>query len=223
MKKSRKLETQSLKARSWGPSSRKIILSARWERQSKKQRPMELRLLSSMGRFLMHEPGSRLLMLSSMCGWHPRMVGLRFYLKCSRRTNKKSGLYEQQDENQAAHNLCGKFVTGEDGEYSFYAIRPTPYPIPSLGPAGKLLQLMDKPAFRPAHIHFMVLKEGYQPITTQLYDAESKYLENDAVCAVHDSLVVNFAEHTGDSRAKLEVKYDIRMAPVDSNGGMAQL
>ncbi|PPJ57175.1 hypothetical protein CBER1_07014 [Cercospora berteroae] len=94
-----------------------------------------------------------------------------YFLLAWARTN---GLYEQQDEHQAAHNLCGKFVTGVDGEYSFYAIRPTPYPVPSVGPAGKLLQLMDKPAFRPAHIHFMVVKEGYQPITTQLYNAESK-------------------------------------------------
>lgn len=93
-----------------------------------------------------------------MCGWHLPMVRLHSHLQSSRITDRAAGLYEQQDEGQAAHNLCGKFVTGEDGEYSFYAIRPTPYPVPSLGPVGKLLQMMDKPAFRPAHIHFLVWK-----------------------------------------------------------------
>lgn len=66
------------------------------------------------------------------------------------------GLYEQQDENQTEHNLRGKFVTDANGEYAFYTIRPTPYPVPYDGPAGKLLQLMDKHPYRPAHIHVIV-------------------------------------------------------------------
>ena len=41
-----------------------------------------------------------------------------------------NGLYEQQDENQADHNLRGVFKTDEEGRYSFYCLRPTPYPIP---------------------------------------------------------------------------------------------
>lgn len=66
------------------------------------------------------------------------------------------GLYEQQDDEQIDHNLRGKFYTDSNGEYAFYCIRPTPYPVPSDGPAGKLLRLMDRHPFRPAHIHFIV-------------------------------------------------------------------
>jgi catechol 1,2-dioxygenase len=40
-----------------------------------------------------------------------------------------TGLYEQQDSNQRDLNLRGQFVTDEDGNYSFYCLRPTPYPV----------------------------------------------------------------------------------------------
>jgi len=67
-----------------------------------------------------------------------------------------AGLYEQQDTEQPKSNLCGKFYTDENGEYGFYCLRPTPYPIPYDGPAGKLLQLLDRHPYRPAHIHLIV-------------------------------------------------------------------
>ena len=67
-----------------------------------------------------------------------------------------NGLYEQQDQDQPDMNLRGRFVTGKDGRYNFYCLRPTSYPIPNDGPAGKLLQLLDRHPFRPAHIHFIV-------------------------------------------------------------------
>ena len=41
-----------------------------------------------------------------------------------------NGLYEQQDKNQVDCNLRGKFKTDSNGNYGFYCLRPTPYPIP---------------------------------------------------------------------------------------------
>lgn len=67
-----------------------------------------------------------------------------------------NGLYEQQDPKQVDHNLRGKFITDENGEYAWYCLRPTPYPIPDDGPAGKLLKLLDRHPYRPAHIHLIV-------------------------------------------------------------------
>lgn len=78
------------------------------------------------------------------------MPTLTSFLHC------KKGLYEQQDEKQIDHNLRGVFVTDAEGKYSFYCLRPTPYPIPMDGPAGKLLKLLDRHEFRPAHIHLIV-------------------------------------------------------------------
>lgn len=72
------------------------------------------------------------------------------------RADNIPGLYQQQDKDQHEHNLRGKFETDESGEYAFYLLRPTPYPIPFDGPAGKLLELMDKHPYRPAHIHLIV-------------------------------------------------------------------
>jgi len=129
-----------------------------------------------------------------------------------------NGLYEQQDDKQQDCNLRGKFVTEKDGSYAFYCIRPTPYPIPYDGPAGKLLQLLDRHPYRPAHIHLIVLSEGYKPITTQIFDKDSKYLDDDSVFAVKDSLVVEFVPREGDSKAKKELKYDILVVPTDSRG-----
>ncbi|KAI1336037.1 Intradiol ring-cleavage dioxygenase [Xylariaceae sp. FL0016] len=123
-----------------------------------------------------------------------------------------NGLYEQQDDKQREHNLRGKFITDAEGKYSFYCLRPTPYPVPQDGPAGKLLQLMDRHVFRPAHIHLIVQAQGFKPITTQIFDKDSDYLDNDSVFAVKDGLTVEFKPRKGDAEAKLDLQYDVSLA-----------
>ncbi|KAL1846553.1 hypothetical protein Plec18170_009132 [Paecilomyces lecythidis] len=131
-----------------------------------------------------------------------------------------NGLYEQQDPNQVEHNLRGKFTTDADGRYYFYCLRPTPYPVPDDGPAGKLLELMDRHPFRPAHIHLLVTYNDYRPLTTQIFDRRDQYLTNDSVFAVKDSLVVDFIPLKGDPQAALELEYDVKLVPgnVKTNG-----
>ncbi|KAI9371657.1 Intradiol ring-cleavage dioxygenase [Aspergillus egyptiacus] len=124
-----------------------------------------------------------------------------------------NGLYEQQDPEQEEFNLRGKFRTDSEGRYSFYCLRPTPYPVPDDGPAGKLLKLMDRHPFRPAHIHIIAICGGYKPLTTQIFDRKDPYLTNDSVFAVKDSLVVDFVERKGDPQAGLELTYDVRLVP----------
>jgi catechol 1,2-dioxygenase len=63
-----------------------------------------------------------------------------------------------------------------------------------------------------------VLKDGYKPITTQIFDKDSKYLDDDSVFAVKDSLVVEFVPREGDSNAKKELKYDLLVAPISAGG-----
>lgn len=68
-----------------------------------------------------------------------------------------NGKYDFQDpENQSDNNLRGKFRTNEKGEYFFYCLKPTAYSLPTDGPAGVLLNLLDRHPMRPAHIHLMV-------------------------------------------------------------------
>ncbi|KAL1971096.1 hypothetical protein VTN77DRAFT_47 [Rasamsonia byssochlamydoides] len=124
-----------------------------------------------------------------------------------------NGLYEQQDPNQVEHNLRGKFTTDEEGRYYFYCIRPTPYPVPNDGPAGKLLELMDRHPFRPAHIHLLVTHDSYKPLTTQIFDRKDPYITNDSVFAVKDSLIVDFVPRKDDPKAGLELRYDVKLVP----------
>ncbi|KAL1582554.1 hypothetical protein WHR41_08700 [Cladosporium halotolerans] len=124
-----------------------------------------------------------------------------------------NGLYEQQDPNQRDLNLRGKYVTDDEGRYSLYCLRPTPYPVPDDGPAGQLLKLMDRHPFRPAHIHLVVGYKGYKHLTTQIFDKGCKYLADDSVFAVKDELCVTFLPRKDDPEAKLDLEYDIALAP----------
>jgi catechol 1,2-dioxygenase len=103
-----------------------------------------------------------------------------------------NGLYEQQDPNQPEYNLRGRFLTDKEGKYSFHCLRPTSYPIPYDGPAGKLLQWMDRHPYRPGHIHLIVKADGHRQLTTQIFDRRDKYVNDDSVFAVKDELVVDF-------------------------------
>jgi catechol 1,2-dioxygenase len=81
-----------------------------------------------------------------------------------------------------------------------------------------LWKLLDRHPYRPAHIHLIVLAEGYKPITIQIFDKNSKYLEVDSVFEVKDSLIVEFAHRGDDEKAKLELEYDVHMSPADCQG-----
>lgn len=123
-----------------------------------------------------------------------------------------NGLYEQQDDEQVDMNLRGRFVTSSDGKYGIYCLRPTSYPIPYDGPAGRLLRMLDRHAMRPAHIHFIVTAPGYKSLTTQIFDRRDGHIDNDSVFAVKESLVCNFLPRKGDLKAQFELEYDFRLA-----------
>lgn len=92
-----------------------------------------------------------------------------------------------------------------------------------LGPAGALLGLLDRHPMRPAHIHLMISRDGYIPVTTQIFPKDDPYLMTDSVFAVKDDLVVDFKPLQGDSNAKLELEYNIVLAPADHEVAVARL
>lgn len=124
-----------------------------------------------------------------------------------------NGLYEQQDKEQEDFNLRGLLTTDDKGYYSLYCLRPVPYPVPHDGPAGKILEVLDRHSWRPAHIHLLVGTDGHAPLVTQIFDRKSKYLTDDTVFAVKDGLTVDFTALEGNGKAKLELSYDIKLAP----------
>ena len=103
-----------------------------------------------------------------------------------------NGLYEVQDANQPEFNLRGVFRTDAEGRYLARTVKPVSYPIPDDGPVGKLLGAVGRHPFRPAHIHFIVAADGYEPVVTQLFTDDDVYLDSDAVFGVKNSLVVNY-------------------------------
>ena len=121
-----------------------------------------------------------------------------------------NGLYGAQDASQPDYNACGVFTSEDDGRFEIRTVKPSGYPVPVDGPAGRLLRALGRHPFRPAHIHFIVSAEGYKPLTTQLFTAGDEYLDSDAVFGVKDSLVVNYARD-GDG---WRVSHDFGLEPV---------
>jgi protocatechuate 3,4-dioxygenase beta subunit len=111
-------------------------------------------------------------------------------------------------------NLRGLFTTEADGTFWFRTIVPRHYPIPHDGPVGSLLEATGRHPNRPAHIHFLVLADGYAPVTTHLFAADSLYLDSDAVFGVKPSLVRDFAVVEDPARAA-EVGLPDRFRAVD--------
>lgn len=124
-----------------------------------------------------------------------------------------NGLYEQQDPNQPDYNLRGRFETTNDGHFAFIGLRPEPYPIPYDGAAGELLTYMGHHPWRPGHIHFLISVPGYQPLITQIYDADTKYLDNDSVFAVKESLIGKMQPSERDE-VDLEMEFDFVLKPM---------
>ena len=125
------------------------------------------------------------------------------------------GIYAQQDPSQPRFNHRGRFLADGSGSYTFYCGRPAPYSIPDDGPAGKLIRLMDRHPMRPAHLHFIVKATGYETIITELFDSESKFVEDDCMYAVKKSLVVDFVPLKGnDVKPDYELKFNFYMLKI---------
>jgi catechol 1,2-dioxygenase len=113
--------------------------------------------------------------------------------------NGEDMLYAVQSATASENHLRGRFRTDDDGHYSFLGVRPVPYPIPEDGPVGAMLRSAGRHPWRPAHIHMIVRARGYRTLTTHIFDADSDYLDSDAVFAVKPSLQRVFTRHDASS------------------------
>ena len=132
-----------------------------------------------------------------------------------------NGIYENLDPEQPEYNLRGRFETDANGHYSFVAVRPVPYPIPDTETAGELLRFMGHHPNRPGHMHFIISKDGYRPLISQIYDSESKWLENDSVFAVKDSLIGEFHPAPKEMGTDLHFRFDFVLKTESDNQAMA--
>jgi hydroxyquinol 1,2-dioxygenase len=131
------------------------------------------------------------------------------------------GVYDMQKGDDTGMKLRARFHTDEEGRYHFWSIKPTFYPVPDDGPVGDMLRAMGRHPNRPGHIHMMVYHDGYVPLTTHLFAADSPYLDSDAVFGVRDSLIIPYERHergaAPDGRTLDQpfytARYDFALAP----------
>jgi len=119
------------------------------------------------------------------------------------------GLYENQDEQQPDMNLRGRFRSDAEGRFHFKSVRPAGYPVPVDGPCGDLLRAQIRDPYRPAHLHYMVSKPGYQVLVTQVFADDDHRLHTDVTFSVVESLVGRFAKNEDDSNPGYTLHYDL--------------
>ncbi|SNT49597.1 hydroxyquinol 1,2-dioxygenase [Asanoa hainanensis] len=132
------------------------------------------------------------------------------------------GFYDVQygDDRVAAR---GHLHTDTDGTYRFWAIQPTPYPIPHDGPVGRLLSATGRSPMRASHLHFLVEAPECRTLVTHIFVRGDALLTSDSVFGVRDSLVKDFEPQpattpTPDGRDLngqpwSRVRFDIVLAP----------
>lgn len=131
------------------------------------------------------------------------------------------GFYDVQQKGlQPDFNLRGVFTTGADGRYWFRAVKPKFYPIPNDGPVGQLLVALGRHPYRPAHLHYIIKADGFETLTTHIFDPEDPYINSDAVFGVKESLLAKFDKTNDPARAQTygfegdfwDVKHDFVLA-----------
>lgn len=134
----------------------------------------------------------------------------------------EDGFYDvQYDDGRTAAR--GHLYSDDDGGYRFWALTPTPYPIPHDGPVGRLLAATGRSPMRASHLHFMVRARGKRTLVTHIFVRGDDYLTRDSVFGVKTSLVRDFERQqagtpapdgrdVGD-RTWSRVRFDIVLAP----------
>jgi hydroxyquinol 1,2-dioxygenase len=107
------------------------------------------------------------------------------------------GFYDSQKPSYATQgpSLRARFITDQDGRFSFRTILPCSYPIPTDGPVGELIGAAKRHPMRPAHVHFLVNARGYEPLITHVFIEGDEYLDSDAVFGVKDELISKIEHH----------------------------
>jgi hydroxyquinol 1,2-dioxygenase len=124
-----------------------------------------------------------------------------------------SGLYDSQYADSDELHMRGLFRTDAEGRYLIRTVRPVHYAIPNDGPVGRMLRATNRHPWRPAHVHFRVSADGYEPVTTHIFDDADPYLESDTVFAVKDSLICRFTRHDEVDPPFCAAEFDFVLKP----------
>jgi hydroxyquinol 1,2-dioxygenase len=141
------------------------------------------------------------------------------------------GYYDVQysDERTAAR---AHLFTDDQGRYAFWALTPTPYPIPHDGPVGRLLAATGRSPMRASHLHFLVSSPEKRTLVTHIFVSGDELLGSDAVFGVKESLIKDFGSQapgtpTPDGRdlgdqSWSRVRFDIVLAEAARSTSVAR-
>jgi len=106
------------------------------------------------------------------------------------------GLYDVQDDfpNKGMWARA-QLHTDAEGRYAFRTVLPTAYPAPMDGGLGALVMSTTRKYMRPAHLHFALRAEGFDPLVTHLFVKGDKFLDEDVAFGVRPELVVDYPRH----------------------------
>ncbi|HET7412717.1 MAG TPA: dioxygenase, partial [Pararhizobium sp.] len=108
------------------------------------------------------------------------------------------GYYDSQrpDYETTGPSSRARFITNADGKFFFRTILPCSYPIPTDGPVGEMILQTRRHPMRPAHVHFLVNANGYEPLITHVFVDGDKYLDSDVVFGVKNDLISKIEKRT---------------------------
>ena len=134
----------------------------------------------------------------------------------------EDGFYDVQ---YTDHRVSGRahLFSDDEGNYRFWGLTPTPYPIPHDGPVGRMLEATGRSPMRASHLHFMVTAPDFRTLVTHIFVRGDELIKSDTVFGVKDSLVKDFEQQVpgvpapdgrelGDSDWS-RVRFDIVLAP----------
>jgi hydroxyquinol 1,2-dioxygenase len=139
------------------------------------------------------------------------------------------GYYDVQGTEWSTDNMSlrARFVTDDSGTLSFSTIKPRHYPVPTDGTVGRMLEAMHRHPMRPAHIHFMAQKAGYDTLITHIFLDGDPYLDSDTVFGVRSTCIGQFSQHppgTAPDGTTMSVPFhtmtcELLLDPVDTADG----
>jgi hydroxyquinol 1,2-dioxygenase len=106
------------------------------------------------------------------------------------------GFYDVQDPQWSDENMSlrARLVTDENGTLTFRTVKPRHYPVPTDGTVGQMLEAMHRHPMRPAHIHFMAQKDGFDTLITHIFLEGDPYLDSDTVFGVRSTCIGEFVQ-----------------------------
>ncbi|MGB8403753.1 MAG: dioxygenase [Mycobacterium sp.] len=107
------------------------------------------------------------------------------------------GFYDVQQSEKLHDELAMRalLTTDADGRFWYRSITPRYYPVPTDGPCGEIIRAAGRSPMRPQHVHFWIRAEGHQPLITQLFRGDDKYIDSDAVFAAQDTLTADYVRN----------------------------